>query len=79
MFVHVHFAAIVAWLLLAITGLLWVMACALMAAKMEKEGITFWKGFAANLLLSPLAGLIMIFVSRILHPSRALAHTVSRG
>jgi Na+/H+-dicarboxylate symporter len=55
------------------------MACALTAAKMEKEGFTFWKGFVAVLLLSPLAGLIAIFFARIVRPGRPLAHTVSRG
>jgi hypothetical protein len=79
MFSHVHFATLAAWLLLAIVGLLWVMACALTAAKMEKERIAFWKGFFASLLLSPLAGLLAIFVGRILRAGRPLAHTVSRS
>jgi hypothetical protein len=79
MFSHVHFAAVAAWLLFAIVGLVWVMACALTVAKMEKEGFAFWKGFVAVLLLSPLAGLIAIFVARIVRPGRPLAHTVSRG
>ena len=79
MFSYVHFAALAAWLLMAITGLRWVMACAVTAAKMEKEGIAFWKGFLASLVLSPLAGLIAIFVVRILRPGRPLAHTISRG
>jgi hypothetical protein len=79
MYLHVHFAAIAAWLLLAIGGVLWVMACAVTASKMEKEGIAFWRGFLLGLLLSPLAGLIMIFITRIVRPSRPLAHTVSRG
>ena len=79
MFSHVHFAAVAAWLFLAVAGLLWVMACGLIATKMEKEGIPFWKGFLANLLLSPLMGLLAIFISRMLRPGRPLAHTVSRG
>jgi hypothetical protein len=79
MFSHVHFATVAAWLLFAIVGLLWVMACALTAAKMEKEGFAFWKGFVAVLLLSPLAGLIAIFIARIVRPGRPLAHTVSRS
>jgi hypothetical protein len=79
MYLHLHFAAIAAWLLLAIMGLVWVMACAVTAAKMEKEGIAFWKGFLAGLFLSPLTGLIMIFIARILRPNGPLAHTVSRG
>jgi len=64
---------------LAIAGLVWSMACALTATKMEKEGIAFWKGFLVGLLLSPLAGLIVIFITRMLRPGRPLAHTVSRG
>jgi hypothetical protein len=79
MYSHVHFAAIAAWLLLAIVGLVWLMACAFTATRMEKEGIAFWKGFLIGVLLSPLAGLIMIFIGRILRPDRPLAHTVSRG
>jgi hypothetical protein len=79
MYLHVRFAAIAAWLLVAIAGLLWVMACALTATKMEKEGIVFWKGFFTSLLLSPVAGLIMIFIARVVRPGRRLAHTVSRG
>jgi hypothetical protein len=79
MFSHVHFATAAAWLLFAIVGLIWTMACALTAAKMEKEGFTFWKAFLVVLLLSPLAGLLAIFIARILRPGRPLAHTVSRG
>jgi nicotinamide riboside transporter PnuC len=79
MFSHLHFATAAAWLLFAIVGLVWTMACALTAAKMEKEGFAFWKGFVAVLLLSPLAGLIAIFIARIVRPGRSLAHTVSRG
>jgi len=79
MFSHAHFAAAAAWLLFAIVGLVWTMACALTAAKMEKEGFAFWKGFLAVLLLSPLTGVLAIFIARILRPGRPLAHTVSRG
>jgi len=79
MFSHVHFAAAAAWLLFAIVGLVWTMACALTAAKMEKEGFAFWKGFLLVLLLSPLTGVLAIFIARILRPGRPLAHTVSRG
>jgi nicotinamide riboside transporter PnuC len=79
MFSHVHFAAAAAWLLFAIVGLVWTMACALTAAKMEKEGFAFWNGFLAVLLLSPLTGVLAIFIARILRPGRPLAHTVSRG
>ncbi len=76
---HVHFATAAAWLLFGIVGLVWTMACALTAAKMEKEGFAFWKGFVAVLLLSPLAGLIAIFIGRMVRPGRPLAPTVSRS
>jgi hypothetical protein len=79
MYLHVNFAATAAWLLMAIGALLWVMACAVTAAKMEKEGIAFRKGFVIALLLSPLAGLIVVFVSRIQRSGRSLAQDVSRG
>jgi Na+/H+-dicarboxylate symporter len=79
MFSHVHFAAIAAWLLFATVGLLWIMLCALTASRMEKEGVGLWKGFLVCIFLTPLAGLIAIFLVRILRPGRPLAHTVSRG
>jgi hypothetical protein len=59
--------------------ILWLMACGVAASRMEKEGIAFLRGFFACLLLSPLAGLVVILVSRMSRPSRRLAETVSRG
>jgi hypothetical protein len=79
MFAHVHFASAAAWLLIGITGLLWVMACGVAASKMEKEGISFWRGFLTCLLLSPLVGLLTILIARMIRPGRSLAETVSRG
>jgi hypothetical protein len=47
---------------------------------MEKEGIAFWRGFFACLLLSPLLGLIAIVIARMTRPSQRLAtETVTRG
>ncbi|MFY9803692.1 MAG: hypothetical protein WA211_01515 [Candidatus Acidiferrales bacterium] len=79
MFAPVHFASIVAWLLIGIVALLWVMACGVAAGKMEKEGISFWRGFLTCLLLSPLVGLLTILIARMIRPSRRLAETVSRS
>ncbi|HEY0704547.1 MAG TPA: hypothetical protein VGD60_17370 [Candidatus Acidoferrales bacterium] len=76
---HVHFALIAGWLLLAIAGLLWVMACAIVANKMEREGVVFWKAFVACLLMTPLIGVITIGVARLMRPSRPLVPTVTRG
>jgi hypothetical protein len=79
MVAHVHFASLVACMVMAIAGLLWVMSCGVAAGKMEKEGIAFWKGFLACLLLSPLAGAAVIVIARMSRPSRRFVETVSRG
>jgi hypothetical protein len=79
MFVPMHFAIAAGWLLLAIAGLLWVMACAVSANKMEREGITFWKGFFTCLLLTPLVGLIVVGIARSMRPNRPLIQTVTRS
>jgi hypothetical protein len=76
---QIHFAAAVGWLSLAIAGLLWVMACAVAANKMEHEGITFWKAFVTCFLLTPLVGLVVIGVARAMRPNRPLVETVTRG
>jgi hypothetical protein len=47
MYLHPHFAAIAAWLLLAIVGVPRVMACAVRAMNLEKEGSAFWEGLFA--------------------------------
>lgn len=77
---QLHFVPVAAWLILGIFGLLWVMACGVTAGKMEKEGIAFWRGFFACLLLTPLVGLAAILIARITRPNQRLAaETVSRG
>jgi hypothetical protein len=79
MVAHVHFASVVAWMVIAIAGLLWVISCGAAAGKMEKEGIAFWRGFLACLLLSPLAGAVVIVIARMSRPGRSFVETVSRG
>ena len=79
MVAHVHFASLVAWVVIAIAALSWVMGCGLAAGKMEKEGIAFWRGFLTCLLLSPLAGAAVIVIARMSRPSRRFVETVSRG
>ena len=79
MLAQMHFAAAAVGLLLAIAGLLWVMACAITARKMEGEGIAGWKVFVSCLLLTPLAGLIVVGLTRSMRPNRPLAQTVTRG
>ena len=79
MVAHVHFASLVGGLVIAIVGLLWVMACGVAASKMEKEGIAFWRGFLTCLLLSPLAGAAVVVLARLSRPSRRFVETASRG
>jgi predicted anti-sigma-YlaC factor YlaD len=79
MVAHVHFASVVAWLVIAIAGLLWVISCGAAAGKMEKDGIAFWRGFLTCLLLSPLAGAAVIVIARMSRPSRRFVETASRG
>jgi len=79
MFVQMHFAVAAAWLSLGIAGLLWAMACAMAAYRMEREGITFWKAFVTCLLLTPLVGLIVVGLTRSMQPNRPLVQTVTRG
>ena len=80
MVAQLHFVPVAAWLVLGIFGLLWLMACGVTAGKMEKEGIAFWRGFFACLLLSPLVGLIAIVIARVTRPSQRLAtESVTRG
>ena len=79
MVAHVHFASVVAWMVIAIAGLLWVISGGVAAGKMEKEGIAFWRGLLTCLLLSPLAGAAVIVIARMSRPSRRFVETVSRG
>ena len=79
MFSQAHFMLVAFWLLMGIVGLLWVMACAITANKMEREGVTFWKGFVTCFFLTPLVGILAIGASRWTRPSRPLVQTVTRG
>jgi hypothetical protein len=79
MFVQMHFAVVTGWLSLGIASLLWVSACAVVADRMEREGIAFWKGFVTCLLLTPLVGLLVVGVARSVRPDRPLMQTVTRS
>jgi hypothetical protein len=46
---------------------------------MEREGVTFWKGFVTCFFLTPLVGILAIGASRWTRPSRPLVQTVTRG
>lgn len=79
MFVQMHFAVAAAGIAIGVVSLLWTLACAITANRMEREGLTFWKGFVTCLLLTPLIGLLAIGVTHFMRPSRPLVQTVSRG
>ena len=79
MFAQMHFAVAIEWVSIGIAGLLWFMACAITANKMEQEGVTFWKALVVCFLFTPFLGLIAIGVTRSVRPSRPLVHTVTRG
>jgi hypothetical protein len=76
---QVHFAPVAVCLSAAIAGLLWVMACAITANEMEREGLRFWKGFVACFFLTPLVGLLAIGAARWTRHDRPLVQTVTRG
>lgn len=76
---HVHFVTVVLWLSVGVAGLLWTMACALTANKMEQEGATFWKAFVTCFLLTPLVGLLAIAAARATRSDRPLVQNVLRS
>jgi hypothetical protein len=76
---EIHFAVVAGWLLLAIASLLWFTACAIVANKMEREGVVFWKAFVACFLLTPLVGLLTLGVTRLMRPDRPLVQTATRA
>ena len=78
MLVHIHFAVIAGWLLLAISSQLWLMVCAIVANRMEREGVIFWKALLSCLLLTPLVGLLTLGVIRLMRPNRSLVQTATR-
>jgi phosphatidylglycerophosphate synthase len=65
---HIHFAAIVAWLIIAIAVLIWIMACVAIAHRMERQGFSFRKVFVACALLSLLAGILAAILQRPVQP-----------
>jgi len=67
------------WIIVGILALLWTIPCGAVANWGEKQGISFQKTFLVSIFLSPLAGLILIWISRPTRTDSALAQTPSRG
>jgi hypothetical protein len=55
---QLHFAVIAAYLVAGILLLLWAMACAVTAERLEKEGVAFRTAFLICAMFSPIVGLI---------------------
>jgi hypothetical protein len=67
------------WIMVGILLLLWAMPCAVLADRGEKQGFRFWTVFFISLLLSPIAGLLLLSAARSNRAARLLGETVSRS
>jgi hypothetical protein len=76
---HVSFLSVVGWLVLSIAALVWTMLSGVTAHWGEKEGNAFWRTFALCMLLSPLAGALVVLAFKPPRTRRSLAETASRS
>jgi hypothetical protein len=76
---HVILIWMVGWLVLGIAAVAWTMLCGATAHWAEKEGLAFWQTFALCLLLTPLAGALLVLAFRPPRTGRSLAETAGRG
>jgi hypothetical protein len=67
------------WFVLGIAALAWAMLCGVVAHWGEKEGLAFWWTFALCILLTPLAGVLLVLAFKPPRTGRSLAETASRG
>lgn len=67
------------WIVAGIMALLWTIPCGALATWGERQGIAFRKIFIISIFLSPLAGLIFVWIARPARANGALAQTASRG
>jgi hypothetical protein len=79
MLAQLHFAAAAGWVAMGIVALVWILASLVVAQKMEKEGVIFWKGFVTCALLTPAVGLLAVALARLLKPNRPLVQTATRS
>jgi hypothetical protein len=76
---HVILIWMVVWLVLGIAAVAWTMLCGATAHWGEKEGLAFWQTFTLCLLLTPLAGALVVLAFKPPRSGRSLAETASRG
>jgi hypothetical protein len=67
------------WVVAGILVLLWSMPCAVLAHRGEKQGLGFSRIFLVSFFLTPIAGLVFLFVRRSHRGNRVLSQTVSRS
>jgi hypothetical protein len=67
------------WIVVGIMALLWTIPCGAIATWGEKQGVSFRKVFTISIFLSPLAGVIFVWIARPARVNAALAQTASRG
>jgi hypothetical protein len=77
--VHIFLIWFAAALVLTTTALAWIMLCGVTAHWGEKEGLPFKKTFALSVVLTPLAGALLILSFKPPRTTRSLAETASRG
>jgi hypothetical protein len=68
-----------AWLVLSIATLAWTVLSGVVAHWGEKEGLAFWRTFALCILLTPLAGALVVLAFKPPRTGRSMAQTASRG
>jgi len=67
------------WIVVGTMALLWTFPCGAVANWGEKQGISFRKTFLVSIFLSPLAGLVFVWISRPTRTDSPLAQTASRS
>jgi hypothetical protein len=77
--VHIFLIWFAVALVLTTTALGWIMLCGVTAHWGEKEGLPFRKTFALSVVLTPMAGALLILSFKPPRTARSLAETATRG
>jgi hypothetical protein len=77
--VHIFLIWFAVALVLTTTALGWIMLCGVTAHWGEKEGLPFRKTFALSVVLTPIAGALLILSFKPPRTARSLAETATRG
>jgi len=68
-----------AWFVLGIAALAWTLLCGVVAHWGEKEGLAFWRTFGLCILLTPLAGALVVLTFKPPRTGRSMAQTARRA